>query len=559
MRGKWKGAMALILCVLLAGCSQPGGFSAGESAGNTDGATMIPVPGKSAYEIALDHGFMGTEEEWLDSLKGGSAHALYAEAFGILPGEVDMDAMNALLVLASEENRTVQFGDGVYCFPSTVEVLSNTSIIGSTNTVFCLSDDSEDTTLMRIGDLADNVFVSHLILQGQLEDMPDTKGVKIGLEVSGALRVNIENVEIAGFDGYGFYAEKMSSNSHGEFFKMLQITNCRFYNNYYGMCLGPRCEYSQVLNCVFGSNQVGCLNQGGNNAYTSCIFNVNGTGFQMDSAGLSNPAHGGCNGCTFNHNTKAIVVNDCRIGWVFDGCQIFYGTLELNNCAGVIIDSTIFGSCKLISSNPGMMNANLITDSFFQTDRNAILAGNDGSVYVSCCIPGLTEEPSDTNGESDWKQITYTQAATVSNAASTDAYFGILSCPVPANTRVDVLEIAIAKATSAGQSVEGVDVWIGNADTGEVLEHIAEDASMTTVYSHNLGKYVLRIEIGRTYEFPVFFVIEASRKAGLGIAYGKTAGNENFFSGSAVSLGDILSINSTYIPEIAVYTIPDDR
>ena len=27
-------------------------------------------PGKSAYQIAVDHGFVGTEEEWLESLKG---------------------------------------------------------------------------------------------------------------------------------------------------------------------------------------------------------------------------------------------------------------------------------------------------------------------------------------------------------------------------------------------------------------------------------------------------------------------------------------------------------
>lgn len=33
-----------------------------ESSGGTDG--------KSAYEIAVDHGFVGTEEEWLASLEG---------------------------------------------------------------------------------------------------------------------------------------------------------------------------------------------------------------------------------------------------------------------------------------------------------------------------------------------------------------------------------------------------------------------------------------------------------------------------------------------------------
>lgn len=37
------------------------------------GTISIPntIHGKSAYEIAVIHGFDGTEEEWLDSLKGG--------------------------------------------------------------------------------------------------------------------------------------------------------------------------------------------------------------------------------------------------------------------------------------------------------------------------------------------------------------------------------------------------------------------------------------------------------------------------------------------------------
>lgn len=37
------------------------------------GSLKIPdmITGKSAYEIAVMHGFEGTEEEWLESLKGG--------------------------------------------------------------------------------------------------------------------------------------------------------------------------------------------------------------------------------------------------------------------------------------------------------------------------------------------------------------------------------------------------------------------------------------------------------------------------------------------------------
>ena len=38
-----------------------------EGAGGKDG-----LDGKSAYQIAVDNGFAGTEGEWLESLKGGN-------------------------------------------------------------------------------------------------------------------------------------------------------------------------------------------------------------------------------------------------------------------------------------------------------------------------------------------------------------------------------------------------------------------------------------------------------------------------------------------------------
>lgn len=33
---------------------------------------QVSIHGKSAYEIAVEHGFEGTEEEWLESLSSGS-------------------------------------------------------------------------------------------------------------------------------------------------------------------------------------------------------------------------------------------------------------------------------------------------------------------------------------------------------------------------------------------------------------------------------------------------------------------------------------------------------
>ncbi|MCH5147430.1 MAG: collagen-like protein, partial [Clostridiales bacterium] len=39
--------------------------------------------GKSAYEIAVDNGFQGTEQEWLDSLKGSSSGSQGKSAYDI--------------------------------------------------------------------------------------------------------------------------------------------------------------------------------------------------------------------------------------------------------------------------------------------------------------------------------------------------------------------------------------------------------------------------------------------------------------------------------------------
>lgn len=514
-----------------------------------DGQVQVTASDLAALKGELEERLTALEEK-----VELSTTELSAAAHGVVPGNVDMAKMNSLLKKASEGNKTIRFDDGTYVFSDTINVLSNTSLVGGTNTVFKPSPDSDVETLMSVGSGVDNVYISHLVLQGPLTDMPTVEGTKCGLRVDGAMRVNIENVEIAGFDGYGFYGARMSSTANGEFYKMLQITNCRFYNNYYGMCLGPRCEYTQTLNCVFGNNYVGCLNQGGNNSYVSCIFNVNNTGFRMDSAGLSNPAHGGCNGCAFNHNTKAIEVNDCAIGWIFDGCQIFYGTVDLNESSGVVFNACIFGSCTLNSTHSTLKSANLISDSFFQTDSAGILAGNDGSTAVVNCLPDFIgesgEEPAE---EADRNRILYTQAATVTSAASAEAYFAPLTHQIPANTAIGVLDIGLSGVTAAGQSVNDVDVWVGNALTGELTEHLVQGETLPAVWSGMMNKYVLRISVEKDYDYPVFFAMEAERTGGRGIAYGNSAEAINHFNGTGLAVGDVLAPNSTYIPEFAVY------
>lgn len=312
---------------------------------------------------------------------------LYASAYGVIPGNVNPDDMQRLLTDASANKKTIRFNDGTYIFSSTVNIPSDVSVVGNTKTIFKASSETSPSTLMSIKE-SDNVFISHITFDGGLTSKPTQEGSQIGLSVVSCRSVNIENVEFVGWSKQGLYSKTMSSygeEEDGKFFKHFQISNCRFYFNYCGNYFDYRCEYSQMLNCIWGENYIGTINCGGNNSYVSCQWNANYIGFQMENSG-SNPAHGGSNGCTFNHNDKyAILVNDCTNGWLFNGCQVFYGSISLVNCKGVVFDSNIWGSCRFYST--GESGQNMISNTYFQTDRDTILAGNDGSTVVYNCLP----------------------------------------------------------------------------------------------------------------------------------------------------------------------------
>lgn len=79
--------LILALC-LLAGRGSDGVSNAlGTMEVDYGDGSYIPVPGKSAYEIAVDHGFVGTEADWLD-LYQGTKISISKEGYWIIDGEL---------------------------------------------------------------------------------------------------------------------------------------------------------------------------------------------------------------------------------------------------------------------------------------------------------------------------------------------------------------------------------------------------------------------------------------------------------------------------------------
>ena len=360
-----------------------------------DGAQGIQgiqgIPGKDGHTpvITIENG------NWhIDGVDSGVSAIIQTEAlyinvssYGINPGKVNVTLLNELLK-EDVKNRVIVFPDGEYVFSDTIVMQSNWRIEGQNNTIFKLDVNSNSDILLKLYEV-DNVRINNIKFAGTNDKRPSEKGNINGIVVEKCRSVNLDDLDIYGWTKCGVYSKTMSSfgSGDGAFYKQLQINNCRFYNNYYGTYYDYRCEYTQTINCVFGENYIGSLNAGGNNIYTGCIWNVNYIGFYLENNG-SNPAHGGCNGCTFNHNiSHAIYVEDCINGWLFNSCQVFYGKVELINSKGVIFDSNVWGSCYLYSTFTNTKNVNIISDTYFLTDVNVILNNNDGSVKITNCIP----------------------------------------------------------------------------------------------------------------------------------------------------------------------------
>ena len=486
------------------------------------------------------------------SLEIASTEVIYASSYGVIPGNVEAADMERMLTDASKGTKTIRFNDGTYVFSSTINVPSNVSLIGSTKTVFKAASEVSPAILMSLNG-SDNVFLSHLTFDGGMTSKPAEEGAQTGVSIVSCRSVNIENVEFVGWSKQGLYSKTMSSygeEEEGKFYKHMQITNCRFYFNYCGNYFDYRCEYTQMLNCVWGENYIGTVNCGGNNSYVSCQWNANNTGFKMENDG-SNPAHGGCNGCTFNHNdNQAIQIDDCVNGWTFEGCQIFYGKIVLNESKGVIFNGNVWGSCRFYSTFPGEKNINMITNTYFQTDRNVILSGNDGSTKVVNCIPE-EEEITDVIEDKDWTLLAYTRSGV--NSGASNCYFAHSSTPVNANTHITNLYVAI-NAANQNFVVQGVNVWVVNANTNTVIEKIVDNENIQVQYSASLSKFVLNIEHDKIYGHPIYFIAQATRTSGVGIAYTTSGTSSASYLGTEPpAVGDVIVANSSIEAEFAVY------
>lgn len=208
--------------------------------------------------------------------------------------------------------------------------------------------------------------IQDLMLLGNATSAPTEVGNVHGIvmqgDASGANNFDvyfmptITNCHITGFTGGGIRCDDTGTSLlHG-----LNVTNCKIYNCGAGIYT-QNSEYHRFTNVACLSNLYGCINNGGNNVFVNCMFNSNTIGFSMTGSSWStscpNDSHGSAIGCTFNHNGgnngPAVQIRGTNNGYIFQGCQVFFGSIDINNGKGIVFDGMNFGRSQKINIRAG--------------------------------------------------------------------------------------------------------------------------------------------------------------------------------------------------------------
>ena len=287
-------------------------------------------------------------------------------------------------------------GTGVF-YVKNLTMPDNTSIIGSGIGLKTVGNNvAGGTTLRLIDDDVNECYavgvrtrcsISNLVINGGSPIKPETEGLRHGLSYQGTymssqnpgtypMRGQISNLDIKGFSGSGIICSNTSGNTKSG----MNAVNVNIYDCYNGIEIRDYSEYHRFTNISIVNCVNGCINNGGNNMFVNCGFNSNTTGFVIDVSGneAPNDAHGSAVGCIFNHSGNnsgtAIKLVGVTNGYVFDGCQIFYGKIDMKNSVGVQFSNCNIGRQVAIDIDGGgviLFNGNIFVSTPTVTKTNS--------------------------------------------------------------------------------------------------------------------------------------------------------------------------------------------
>lgn len=319
--------------------------------------------------------------------------------------EITTDSHNYLAASGDTTDRTAEIhallatgecrlGPGNF-YTTGITIPTYARLVGSgMATRIILSDSVTNGFAVKLGDYA--VVQNMMIRRANNITLPDAEGDVHGIAFfgtqtpsnqSGVTReyCTINNVLIANFNGGGITCRGTGYN----YADSLNVSDVVIRNCYAGINISFFSEFHRFTNVLVSACKIGCVNNGGNNVFVNCGFNGSVTNILMDNSQGQSPnnSHGSYIGCTINHagnNTgKAIDLKGLNSGEVFVGCQVFYGSINVDNCNGIRFIGLNMGNRTPIN----ITNSTVVvfSDSTVRAEESTLTQSNNTTLkFINC-------------------------------------------------------------------------------------------------------------------------------------------------------------------------------
>ena len=240
--------------------------------------------------------------------------------------------------------------------------------------------------------------VKDMTFLGGLAERPATVGTRHGILFEGTAvddtydrpsqphNNTVSDCIFLGFSGGGITCHQ---TGYGVASAML-VTNCHVRFSGAGINISRFSEFHKFTNVSASHNLYGCINNGGNNMFVNCGFSANTVGFIIDNSDgrMLNCAHGSCVGCTFHHsdnnNGIGILIKNESPGFVFDGCQIGFSGIVLENA-----DCVSFVGMNVLRHVPIRITGGTLTlfaSSMFHEEPTVTIENNQAVRFEGCYL-----------------------------------------------------------------------------------------------------------------------------------------------------------------------------
>lgn len=158
-----------------------------------------------------------------------------------------------------------------------------------------------------------------------------------GVYINNKTRTKVRGCAFVGIQGSGYQIENSIGQRDGNIISDSIFTGCLI-----GVDLEERGEYVTVVGCHLTNCETGIHIVGGSSNISACNI-TNCTNGVHITAG-ANDAHGRVTNCIINHATQynvkvdSINVSDFK----FDACDLYYGSIWLRYCSGVVFTGCVF-------------------------------------------------------------------------------------------------------------------------------------------------------------------------------------------------------------------------